>query len=137
MLPSAYALTNRQKDFCSYAGVFGVMICITCIVQHMMITRGHWLTYTLFAYYVFSAISFLVLALQKSMAPVLLIISSVLALVAEIVTLKAGLFSLIVLCMLLYHVIILIFLYMNEVPAALRAQAAAVQRENEEWAGKI
>ena len=130
-------LTNGQKDFCAYTGFFGVLIGLTCFIQHLSIFRSHWITTTLTFFYVIVIVSFLLLALKKPIAPVLLIITGIISLLIEALFLAAGLFSLAVLLLFLYNVVIVVLLYMEEIPKRLRILAQHEKKEREEWAGKI
>ncbi|HKZ65363.1 MAG TPA: hypothetical protein VJ111_03355, partial [Chitinophagaceae bacterium] len=78
-------LTNKQQDFFTYTGTFGALLATTCLVQHMAITRDHWITYVMTLIYIFSILGFVLLALKKVFAPLLLVISTILVLAAELI----------------------------------------------------
>ncbi len=130
-------LTNSQKDFCAYAGVFGILLSLTCLIQHLVIFKSHWITTSLAIFYLLAITSFLLLSLQKPIAGIFLIISAVCSLLVEVLLLNGGLFSLTVLLLFLYHVIIVVLLYMGEIPKRLQLQAEQERKEQEEWNGKI
>ncbi len=129
--------TNRQQDICSFGGVIGLLLSLTCLVQLMIYGTSYWLVPVLMGIYIFTAIAFLLLVLQKPVAPLLLIISAVLLLLAELIWIRARSFSLVVLLLFLYCVLAVIFIYIEQVPAALRQKQLALREEAEQWRGKI
>jgi hypothetical protein len=129
--------TNRQQDLCAYLGIFGVLIALTCIVQLLIIANAHWIPLTLLGMYLFVLTSFILLALQKSVAPLLLIISSSLSLLSETALILTGLFSAIVIIQFIYSIVITIFIYMDEIPKRLKEKAVLLKAEKDSWAGKI
>ncbi len=131
--------TFNQKDenICEYAGSFGVLLSLTCLVQHFVVTRSLWITQLMTIGYIFAIIAFLLLALKKPVAPVLLIISAVFSFITEIIWVKGFAFSLVVLLLVLYNVIIVVVLYVEQVPQKLKQKRQAEQEEEELWAGKI
>jgi hypothetical protein len=129
--------STSQQNTCAYTGTFGALIGATCVIQHLAITRDHWVTLMILLFYLFSITSFILLALQKRDAPILLIISAVFSFAAEIILLKSYVFSLIVLLLFLYTAIIIIILYMDKIPARLRDKAMLANAEKQAWEGKI
>jgi hypothetical protein len=129
--------TNRQQDLCAYLGIFGVLIALTCIVQLLIIANAHWIPFTLLGMYLFVLTSFILLALQKSVAPLLLIISSFLSLLSEAALILTGLFSAIVIIQFVYSIAITVFIYMDEIPKRLKEKAVLLKAERDSWAGKI
>ena len=135
--PALNPLTGRQQNLCEYGGAFGVLLTLTCLIQHLVVTVSNWITYPMIPFYLFTVIVFFLLALKKTVAPVLLIISSILALVVQWVWIKHQSFSLVVLILLIYIVVIIVSLYTEQVPAKLREKRRAEKAEQEIWAGKI
>jgi predicted neutral ceramidase superfamily lipid hydrolase len=130
-------LTNKQQDFFTYTGTFGALLATTCLVQHMAITRDHWITYVMMLIYIFSILGFVLLALKKVSAPILLIVSAVLVLIAELILIRNFVFSLVVLLLFLYSTVIVVSLYVEQLPKKLKEQALAEKIENEMWKDKI
>lgn len=130
-------LTNRQKDLCSYGGAFGILLSLTCLIQHIMITNAHWLTFMLLGIYLFSALSFFLLALQKHIAPLLLIISTGLSFIAQVILMRHALFSLVVVLLLMYHVVTVVIIYTEQIPERLKLKAQLLKEEKENWRDKI
>jgi hypothetical protein len=93
---SLYFLTDKNKDLCTYTGVFGILLSLTCLIQHFVVAIPHWVTFIITLVYLLTITSFSLLAVMKPAAPVLLIISSVLVFLTEAFLIISGLFSLVV-----------------------------------------
>ncbi len=130
-------LTNRQQDICSYAGVFGALLALTCLIQHIMITRSHWIVFMLTAFYIFIIIAFVLFAFQQYYSPLLLIISAALSMTAEFILMKNFVFSLVVLLLFLYCVVIVVVVYTEQLPRLLKQKYLAKKAEENEWRGKL
>jgi hypothetical protein len=130
-------LTERQQNLCEYGGVFGVLLTLTCLVQHLVVTVSNWITYSMIPFYLFIIVTFFLLSFKKTAAPVLLIASAVLALLLQGVWMLHYSFSLVVLILFLYLVVIIVSLYGEQVPAGLRNKQKAEKAEEDSWAGKI
>lgn len=87
--------------------------------------------------YLFIIVSFLLLALQKSLAAALLIIGAAFSLVLQYVWMMSAVFSLVVLILFLYHVVLIVILFTEQIPARLRQKRKAEIEEERKWAGKI
>ena len=130
-------LTNKQQDICAYTGVFGALLNATCLVQLIIITREHWISFAMLGIYIFSILAFISLGLQKAIAPWLLIIAAVLLFITELVFLFNGVFSLVVLLSFIYSVIIVVVVFAEELGRKLKEKALAEKAEALEWRDKI
>lgn len=130
-------LTDNQKDFCSYTGLFGALISATCFIQLMVISRDHWIALILLCVNLFAIVAFVMLALQKAVAPWLLIAVSALLFIAMVVYILNGIFSLVVLLAMLYSVVIVVCLFFAGLPQKLKAKALAEKAEDMSWQDKI
>jgi hypothetical protein len=131
-------LTIRQENICTYGGVFGVLVTLTCLIQHLAVTNPqHWAAKLIVPAYIFILLSFLLLAFQKIVALVFLIISAVFALGIELVWLLDASFSLVVLILLMYHVVMIVVLFAEQIPAKLKQKRKAILEEEMKWADKI
>lgn len=130
-------LTGKQKDLCSYTGLFGALISATCLIQLMVISRDHWIVVVLLGINAFAILAFVLLALQKAIAPWLLIAVATLLLLAKLIYLLNGVFSLIVFLSLLYSVVIVILLFIEQLPQKLKEKALAEKTEALVWKDKI
>ena len=97
-------LNSYQENICTYGGTFGALLTATCFIQHLVVTLSTWITQAMIPAYLFIIIAFILLALQKTVSPVLIIIGTALAMVIEWVWLHDFTFSLVVLSLFLYHV---------------------------------
>lgn len=130
-------LTNQQKDFFAYTGAFGALLSATCFIQHMVIARDHWIAYTLTFIYAFIFLTFFLLALKKAYAPVLLIVSTVFALLAELILVTHLVFSVVVVLLFLYSFVIVVIMYVQALPRKLKEQAIAERMEERVWKERL
>ena len=130
-------LTERQQNICSYGGTFGLLLSLTCLIQHFVVAKSTWVTHIMASLYFFAMLVFLLLALQKKVAPVLLIISTVFSLGIQYIWMKEYAFSLAVLFLFLYHVVIIVMLFTEQIPRQLIQKSKIEKQEQDQWAGKI
>jgi hypothetical protein len=130
-------LTNKEKNICEYGATFGVMLTLTCIIQHFMLTFPGPLTGPMFTGYAFSVIAFILFGFQKHFSVVLLIISGVISLIIECIWITSYVFSLVVLLLFVYHVVIVVVAFMENIPGKLKMKRAAAKAERDLWSGKI
>lgn len=130
-------LTSKQQDLCTYSGIFGALISATCFIQLMIISREHWLGFVLLGINAFAILTFILLALQKPIAPWLLIAVAALLFLAKLVYILSGVFSVIVLLALLYSVVIVVLLFVEQLPQKLKEKALAERAEALVWKDKI
>ena len=126
-------LTAKDKDLCMYTGVFCFMLSLTSLVQHFMYTLPHWITALIAMFYVFSITSYVLLTSQHRMAPILLIWNSGFLLLLNIILLRVGIISLVVLLLFLYSVIIIVVLFINHFPLKLKNRALTIRAEKDFW----
>ncbi len=134
---SSETLTNRQKNLCEYGGIFGVLLSLTCLVQHIAVAIPGKVTNPMIPGYVFAIAAFTLLGLQKTYAIIFLIISGCSAAFTEYQWMKHYSFSLVVLMLFIYHVIIIVALYVEQVPERLNQKKMAEKEEEDLWKGKI
>ena len=130
-------LTKGQQEFCTWSGVFGVLIATASLIQHFVFMIPKLLTYLMILPYLFIILSFAMLATQKVMASVLLIISSVFALGIAAIFILSGTISPIVMILLVYCIIITSYLYLENIQEKLRRKQALELAEADLWKGKI
>ena len=130
-------LTNYQEDLCTYGGTFGALLSVTCFIQHLIFALSNWVTLSMNAAYIFIIVAFVLLAFQKSISPVLIIIGTVLSMIIESVWIHDFSFSLAVLFLFLYHGVILVLLFAENIPKKLKQKADLKRNDEEQWAGKI
>src|SRR4030095_10351067 len=130
-------LTGKQQDICTYSGSFGALLSAACFVQLMVISRDHWLAFVLLGINAFAILAFIMLALQKAIAPVLLIAVAVLLFLAKLLYIFSGVFSLVVLLSFFYSVVVVAVLFVEQLPKKLKEKALAEKAEALVWNGKI
>jgi predicted membrane protein len=126
-------LSKQQESFCENAGIFGVLISLACLIQHMVFMIPHWVTFTVMAVYILCIASFILLAKKQPAAPVFLIISSGLIFLLEILMMLSLTFSLVLLLLLLYLSVITIVLYIAGTPAQLKKRSVFLKEEAAKW----
>jgi hypothetical protein len=136
-VPYKTGLTNAQQNICEYGGAFGVLLSITCLVQHLVVTIPNVLTNSMITTYIIAVCAFLVLALKKSNCLPLLIVSGVFSLACEYLWMKNLSFSLVVLLLFIYHVIIIIAVSIEGIPGKLKQIRLEKLREENEWQLKL
>src|ERR1043165_5712684 len=122
-------LTSSEKNLCEYGGGLGVALTATCLIQHIIVTIPTPLTKPMVPAYVFAILAFLLLALQKPISVILLIISGALSLILELIWLLHFSFSLVVTLLFSYHLIIIITMFVEDIPKKLRMKRAAERAE--------
>lgn len=130
-------LTVRNKNFCNYAGFFGILISVTALFQNFIFFRPHWVTHLLVFIFLFSIASFSLLIALNRIAPLLLIISTTLAGNGLLLLLLATVTSPIVALLFIYSCVITGILYAEDFPEKLRQRATAERTERELWKDKI
>lgn len=130
-------LTNRQKNICEYGGIFGVLLSLTCLVQHIAVAIPSKITNPMIPGYLFAIVAFTLLGLQKSWSLILIIISAAYSAFSEYQWIMHYSFSLVVLMLFIYHVMMIVSLYTEQIPKAIKQKEQAQKQEEDEWRGKI
>jgi hypothetical protein len=128
-------LTEKQEEFCMYAGILGSAASLICLIQHFIITRPHWISYLMAFAYVLAIISFILLTLKNYYSSLLLLISAVALSGTEVFLAVSGVFSLLVLLLTIFALVISIFLLIENYPAKFKQRQLALQKEKDEWNG--
>jgi len=95
------------------------------------------ITNIMIPFYLFMLVAFLLLALQKHYSILLVILGAVFSMVIEVLWIKHSSVSLVVILLFLYHVILLVMLYTEDVPPKLKQKRQAQLAEEQKWSGKI
>lgn len=130
-------IPKKHQSICSNFGVFGILIAATCLIQQMIFSAGTWLSFTLAGIYLFAISAFLMLALQKTASPVILIVSTVLSLCAQAILTITLAISPVVMILFIYSLVAVVVVYMEEVPKKLREKALAVKMDELAWRDRI
>ena len=130
-------LTNWQKNICEWGGILGALLALTCLIQHISVAIPNSVTYPMIPGYLLAITSFILLTLQKPVAIVFLIISAVYAAIIEFLWMSNYAFSLVVLLLFIFHIIVLVALFTEQIPQRLKAMRQAEKEEAANWEGKI
>jgi hypothetical protein len=132
-----HQLNNRDLSICTYGGFGGVLISATCIIQLMVYGTSFWMIYLFYGVLLFAATSFVLLALQKSSSPILLFATTLLSFGIEVVITWNYVFSLVIVLLFMYSVIISTLLYVEEIPKKLKQRRMALIADEAQWVGKL
>lgn len=126
-------LSKQQEGFCENAGLFGVLISVACLVQHMVFMIPGWITYSIIAVYILCITGFILLMKKMPNAPLLLFISAVLILLLGVFMTLMLAFSLVLLLLLLYLIVICAVLYGGTTAVQLKKRSVALKEEAAKW----
>ncbi|MGN6294906.1 MAG: hypothetical protein ACTHMV_19300 [Chitinophagaceae bacterium] len=136
--PTMSGLSERQQNICIYGGIFGVMLAATCLIQHIRFSTSHWIAFVLMGVYVYSLFVFVLLSLQKGIAPLLMITSSSFVMIALVYIIAIeGFYSLALILLFLYCTVITIVIYMEHLPTRLKEKAQLKKQEEMAWKDKL
>jgi len=131
------SLTNRQKNICEYGGGFGAVLTLVCLIQHLIFAIPNKITNPMIPMYIFIIIAFILLAIQKQIALILLIIGAALTSIIEYLWMTHYSFSLVVLLLFLYNVLIIITVFSERIPQTLKQIQQTRQAEDNFWREKL
>lgn len=126
-------LSKQQESFCENAGLFGVLISVACLVQHMVFMIPHWITFAIIAVYLLCITGFALLMKKMPAAPLLLVISAVLILLLGVFMMLALAFSLVLMLLLIYLIVISAVLYGGTTAVQLKKRSIALKEEAAKW----
>jgi len=126
-------ITRQQESFCENAGLFGVMISITCLIQTMIFMLPHWFPFTIIAVYILSITGFILLMKKSAHAFRILFTCTILVFLMEAFMLISFTFSLVLVILLTYLIIIVTLLYTGEFQGQLRKKNIAEREEEQKW----
>jgi predicted membrane protein len=130
-------LTKQQESFCENAGLFGVMIAVACLIQHMIFMIPGWVTFSVIGIYILCITGFALLMKKSVIALRLLFISVILIFLLEVFMILSLAFSLVLLLLLIYLLIVVVVLYMGETQKQLRQKTIAEKEEATKWNGIV
>jgi hypothetical protein len=130
-------LTKKQESFCENAGIFGVLISATCLIQHIVFMVPGWLTYSIIFVYLLSITGFTLLARRSAKAYLLILISTILIFLVEVLMIVELTFSLVLLIQLIYSVMMIVFMNIDGIQKQLKRKEMNEKAEKEKWNGLI
>ena len=130
-------LTKKQESFCENGGIFGALISLTCLIQHLIFMVHGWITYSFIPVYLLSIIGFVLLARKSSKAYLVILISTVLIFVVEALMIIGLVFTVILLILWVYSVLIIVFIKVDHIQKQLYQKEKSEKAEREKWDGII
>lgn len=130
-------LTKQQESFCENAGLFGVMISVACLAQHLFFMIPGWVTFTIIGVYILCISGFALLMKKSVVAFRLLFISAILVFLLEAVMIYTLAFSLILFLLLVYVIVIVVLLFVGDTQKQLHKKALAEKEEAAKWDGIV
>lgn len=130
-------LTKKQESFCENGGIFGALISLTCLIQHLIFMVHGWIAYSFIPVYLLSIIGFVLLARKSSKAYLVILISTVLIFVVEALMIIGLVFSVILLILWVYSVLIIVFIKVDHIQKQLYQKEKSEKAEREKWDGII
>jgi hypothetical protein len=128
-------LSKQQESFCENAGIVGVLISLSCLIQHFIFVIPNWISNSIIPAYCLCIVGFILLAKKKAIAPKLLLVSSILVLVVEVLITFSFAFSLIILILLIYLIVIVVILLAGDISEKLKQKAIGEKAEADKWEG--
>src|SRR4051812_6018322 len=130
-------LSEKQESFCETAGVFGVLITLTCLIQHLIFMVPTWITNTAIFMYLLSIVGFALLVKKSTKAFLILLISTILVFIMnDLIFLSQG-FSPVVLILFLYSFVITVLIKTSQIQKQLKQKVAFEKEEKAKWKGII
>ncbi len=126
-------LNKQQESFCENAGLAGVLLSLTCLIQHMVFMLPHWVMFVIIGVYIFCIAAFILLMKKAAISPLLLLINAGLIFIIEVFMILSLAFSPVIIILLLYVIVIAVVLYMGAIPAQLKKRAMALKEEDARW----
>ena len=130
-------LTKKEEEFCVVAGIAGILLSITCLLQHLYFMYSLWITWLIAAVYILSIVAFVLLVRKNKFAPILLIIGASLLFINEILLWLLLTFSPAVLLLLLYSIVITVLVYTEGLPKKFKALSLASKTDEDFWKDKL
>jgi hypothetical protein len=131
------ALNNRDKTLCSYAGLFGIMFTLTAIIQLFVIAKDTPVVHWIFALYLYCLVAYSMFAAQHHSSPYLLLGAVLAVLIVDVTIAKHGLYSLAVMLLFIYSIVVSLFVVMDGLHLRLWRKNLAEQAEEDQWRDKI
>ena len=129
------SLTRQQESFCENAGLFGVLISLTCLAQHLLFMIPHWITFTIIPVYLLCIAGFVLLMKKSVTALRMLLTSSILIFLLEAFMILTLTFSLVLLMLMIYLIVIVALLYTGDLQKQLKEKLIAEKEEAAKWNG--
>ncbi|HMC99978.1 MAG TPA: hypothetical protein VKH37_07490 [Ferruginibacter sp.] len=128
-------LSKQDESFLNNMGIAGVLLSLTCLVQHLIFMVDFWVSYLVIGIYIISLIGYIFMLKKAEAVTVLLLISTILIFLVQVYLVLSATFSLILLLLLAYSTITTVLLYSMSFPQKLRVYHLALREEENNWRG--
>ena len=133
----AYDISKENENTCVIMGIFGVLVSLTCLIQHLTIIAENWLSFLILAVYLLPVIGYILLMKKSRFTDVFLWITVSLLAVTIVLYLFSNVFSLILILLFVYTVISLVLIYILGIKREMNLKYNSSIADQMEWAGKI
>jgi len=130
-------LSKQQENFCEISGIFGVLISLSCLIQHLFFMIPDWITISIIGIYILSITGFVLLMTKSIVASPILLISTILIFLVEVLMILSLTFSLVLIILMVYLIIIVAVLYAGDIQSQLKKKRMAARQEKAQWDGII
>lgn len=128
---------ESKNSFCFYAGLFGVLMSAVSLFQMFAVGSENWLAFAVILVELISITAFSFLMAKSRFTLPILFISTVLVLLMNILFIVTLSFSLIIVFLLIYSIVILSIFWANGYTSYLKQRYAYKKKEEQEWQNKF
>lgn len=133
----AYEISKPNENTCVIMGIFGMLVALTTLIQHLTIISENWLSFAVLGVYILPVFGYIIMMKKSRYTDVFLWISTSLLVFVIILYKLAGVFSMILFLLFAYNIIALILLYILGIKKEMDLKYQDMINEDREWAGKI
>lgn len=128
---------ESKNSFCFYAGLFGVLMSAVSLFQMFAVGSENWMAFAVMFVEMLSITAFSFLMAKSRFTLPVLFSSSLLVLFVNIMFILTLSFSLIVVFLLIYSIVILSIFWANGYTTYLKQRYAYKKKEEQEWQNKF
>ncbi len=128
---------ESKNSFCFYAGLFGVLMSAVSLFQMFAVGSDNWMAFAVMFVEMLSITAFSFLMAKSRFTLPVLFSSSLLVLFVNIMFILTLSFSLIVVFLLIYSIVILSIFWANGYTSYLKQRYAYKKKEEQEWQNKL
>lgn len=128
---------ESKNSFCFYAGLFGVLMSAVSLFQMFAVGSDNWMAFAVMFVEMLSITAFSFLMAKSRFTLPVLFSSSLLVLFVNIMFILTLSFSLIVVFLLIYSIVILSIFWANGYTTYLKQRYAYKKKEEQEWQNKF
>ena len=126
-------LSEKDEAFLSNMGIAGVLLTAACFVQFLLLMIGHWITFTIMGVYLFALASYILMIRRSVLTPTMLLVSTILIFLMELYMMLAGFISLAPILLLIFSVVTIVLVYNSGIIKKLKQRDLAEKQERDNW----